>query len=194
VMKKLNIPLLYEKNRLIEESKADFNSEAPMDTVRSFRSEYNDATENHQQFLNEKEIHPESIITHGERISLEERVPGYLRNPEGGVECRNYEELRAQDGIVLEVMKRASKQLIEGKNMVAVSLPVRIFEPRSTLSRITDNWGAGPHYFEKISKCDDPVERMKIWISFSLSGMYMNIKQLKPFNPILGETYQVLFP
>jgi hypothetical protein len=197
--KKLNSGQIYDKNKLlIEESKMEFNSEAPMDTVRSYKSEYNDANETHHNhnyphshLERDKETHPESIITHGQKISLEERLPGYLRNSEGGVECRNYEELRAQEGIVLEVMKRASKQLIEGKNMVAVSLPVRIFEPRSTLTRITDVWGAGPHYFDKITNCDDKIERMKLWISFAISGMYMNMKQLKPFNPILGETYQV---
>lgn len=197
---KLNNGHILDKNKiLIEEPNIEFNTEAQMDTVRSCKTEYNDANETHHNHNyphshidRDTEIHPDSIITHGQRVTLEERLPGYLKNSEGGVECRNYEELRAQEGIVLEVMKRASKQLIEGKNMVAVSLPVRIFEPRSTLSRITDIWGAGPHYFDKISNCCDKIERMKLWISFAISGMYMNLKQLKPFNPILGETYQVI--
>jgi len=32
---------------------------------------------------------------------------------------------------------------------------------------------------------------MKNVVSFCMAGLYMNCKQMKPFNPILGETYQV---
>ena len=133
------------------------------------------------------------VITHGRRVSLEERYPGYSRYPQGGVECKNIDELKKQDGLIVELMKRVGKQLLEGKNLVAVSLPVRIFEPRSTLERISDLWGAGPHYLNKAVKTLDPIERMKIIIAFAISGMHTNIKQLKPFNPILGETYEVKF-
>jgi hypothetical protein len=88
-------------------------------------------------------------------------------------------------------MKRAGKQLLEGKNIVGVSLPVRIFEPRSMLTRITDLWSGGPYYFNKAASCTNPIERMKLITTYAVNGMHMNIKQLKPFNPILGETYEV---
>jgi hypothetical protein len=39
----------------------------------------------------------------------------------------------------------------------------------------------------------DPVERMKLVITFALSGLHNTCKQKKPFNPILGETYQAVF-
>jgi hypothetical protein len=38
------------------------------------------------------------------------------------------------------------------------------------------------------------VERMKMIIAFSISGLHTNIKQLKSFNPILGETYEGHWP
>jgi hypothetical protein len=164
------------------------NSDLIMETVRSFKS-FDNLEDDLEKI--EQNNNPYSIITYGERISLEERFPGYLRNPQGGVECRNYEELSTQDGIILEVMKRAGKQLLEGKNIVSVSLPVRIFEARSTLHRISDNWGTGSKYFNKIANLSNPIERMKNYIAFAISGLHMGIKQLKPFNPILGETYQV---
>ena len=137
------------------------------------------------------DVNLQRMITNGRRLKLEDRFINYFRYPEGGVECRNYEELRTQDGLILELMKRAGKQLIEGKNVVAISLPVRIFESRSMVERITDIWGAGPHYFNLACKTQDPVMRMKLILAFCVSGMHMNIKQLKPFNPILGETYEV---
>ena len=44
---------------------------------------------------------------------------------------------------------------MEGKNVVGISLPVRIFEPRSILERITDWWCTGPEYLTKASKCQN---------------------------------------
>ena len=40
---------------------------------------------------------------------------------------------------------------MEGKGIVAVSLPVRMFEKRSTIERICDLWCTGPFYLKKAS-------------------------------------------
>jgi hypothetical protein len=79
---------------------------------------------------------------------------------------------------------------MEGKTVVGVSLPVRIFEPRSTLERMVDFWSTAPVYLTRAAETDDPVERMKNVICFCMSTLYYGTRQLKPFNPILGETYQ----
>ena len=62
---------------------------------------------------------------------------------------------------------------MEGKGIVAVSLPVRIFEKRSTVEKICDLWATGPHYLKKAALESDPLERMKFVISFMISGMHM---------------------
>jgi len=144
---------------------------------------------NYNNFISQ--INPKSIITNGKPVLLGERLQNYYKNPEGGVECRNHEELHTQDGIILELMKRAGKQLLEGKNIVGVSLPVKIFEPRSTLIRLTDLWGTAYEYFNKAAESINPIERIKMIIIMAMSGIHMNAKQTKPFNPILGETYEV---
>ena len=84
-----------------------------------------------------------------ERKPLEVRKHGYKRVKEGGIECTNEEELKCQEGIVSDLLKSAGKTLMEGKNVVGISLPVRIFEPRSTIERITDWWAFGPIYLTK---------------------------------------------
>ena len=43
-------------------------------------------------------------------------------------------------------------------------------------------------YFRK-----DPIERMKAVLSFVYAGLTLSISQLKPFTPLLGETYEVEF-
>lgn len=79
--------------------------------------------------------------------------------------------------------------------MVAVSLPVRMFEKRSTLERIIDLWCTGPLYLKKSAlESSSPLERMKYVITFVVSGMHMVASQRKPFNPIIGETFEGLWP
>lgn len=36
----------------------------------------------------------------------------------------------------------------------------------------------------------DPAERLKLCLCFLVAGLHRGATQLKPFNPILGETYQ----
>ncbi len=82
---------------------------------------------------------------------------------------------------------------MEGKHVVGVSLPVRIFEPRSTLERMVDSWGTAPVFLSQAAATADPIERLKNVICFCVSGLHYGTRQLKPFNPILGETYQGYF-
>jgi hypothetical protein len=138
---------------------------------------------------------PSTVLYHdGNRVSLEVRLPGYTRDLRGGIKCVNKQELDSQKGIILELIAKAGKQLMEGKNVVSVSLPVRIFEPRSTLERMVDWWCTAPKYLMAASQARDPLERFKQVITFAISGLYYGTRQLKPFNPVLGETYQGKFP
>jgi hypothetical protein len=98
--------------------------------------------------------------------------------------------LASQKGIIIELIKKAGRQLIEGKHVVGVSLPVRIFEPRSTLERMVDWWCTAPIYLTAAAQTSDPVTRVKNVMAFVISCLHYGTRQLKPFNPILGETYQ----
>jgi Oxysterol-binding protein len=118
-------------------------------------------------------------------------LPGLERHSGGGIFCNNKEEMERQKGVASELAKRIGKSLLSGKSVTTISLPVRIFEPRSFLERMTDIWCFAPIYLPKAASIvNDPVERLKYVIVFLLSGLHRGGKQLKPFNPILGETYQ----
>lgn len=60
---------------------------------------------------------------------------------------------------------------MEGKNIISVSLPVRIFEPRSMIERVCDWWGFHPIYLE-LAANSDPLERFKLVITMVLAGLY----------------------
>jgi hypothetical protein len=44
---------------------------------------------------------------------------------------------------------------MEGKSVVGISLPVRIFEARSTIERICDWWGFYPVYLRMACRTSD---------------------------------------
>ena len=74
--------------------------------------------------------------------------------------------------------------------MVGVSLPVRIFEPRSLLERVSDGWIS---FIEPLEKCVvnnySSERRIACVLGCVINGLSRACNQLKPFNPILGETF-----
>lgn len=62
------------------------------------------------------------------------------------------------------MIKTCGEKLIKGQGIVSISLPVRIFEPRSTLERICDNWAFLPIYLKKASQTKVKIITTKIFI------------------------------
>lgn len=94
----------------------------------------------------------------------------------------------------MDLLKRAGKTLMEGRGIVGISLPVRIFEKRSVVERICDLWSTGPVYLRRAALEQNPIERMKLVITFVVSGMHQVASMRKPFNPIIGETFEGVWP
>lgn len=78
---------------------------------------------------------------------------------------------------------------MKGLSISHMSLPIKIFEPRSTIQRIVDLWTFAPIFLKKAAETDNHLERLKLTIAFTVSSIYMCVGQDKPFNPLLGETH-----
>lgn len=91
----------------------------------------------------------------------------------------------------MEMMKTAGRNLLKGKmNLISVSMPVKMFEPRSYLEKLTDVW-VHTKYLKEAAGTEDPVEQMRLIVAWFISGMqFVFLGFKKPFNPILGETWQ----
>jgi len=111
----------------------------------------------------------------------------------GGLKWTQEDELKQQRGVAWDVVKQVGTALWEGKDLVTVSLPVYLFEPRSFIERLADGFSFAPIFLSKAAGCTDPLERMKNVIAFYVAGIHLTATQKKPFNPILGETYQGRF-
>lgn len=60
------------------------------------------------------------------------------------------------------IIKQLGSNLISGKSVMNMSLPVEIFDKRSMLDLIADTLGFLPHYLTQAAKESNPVEQMKL--------------------------------
>lgn len=89
------------------------------------------------------------------------------------------------------MVSQIGSYIMARKSIVNISLPVTVFRKESHLKTIARNFAYAPMLLEK-SVHQSPVDRMKQAITFQISMCILTICMTKPFNPILGETYQGL--
>lgn len=112
----------------------------------------------------------------------------------GGLRCTDKEAMERQKGVLKDVVKEFAKNFIKGLGISHMSLPVRMFEPRSTIQRVADYFCFAPVFLKQGSQQTNKVERFKYLAAYMIAGMHVCTGQLKPFNPLLGETLQATMP
>lgn len=123
----------------------------------------------------------------------ESQLNGHILLKEGGLQCVDDRVLTKQSGVIMDVIAQVTACLLKGKGIVGLSLPIRLFEPRSTLERMLDRWAFMPVFLQN-SLSLPTIERFKRVISMAIAGLYISPSQEKPFNPLLGETLQAYWP
>ncbi|KAG6415486.1 hypothetical protein SASPL_122897 [Salvia splendens] len=112
-------------------------------------------------------------------------------NPEGGKEDAEEE---AQRGRWKDEERDSYWKLMQnyiGSDITSmVTLPVLIFEPMTMLQKMAELMEYS-YLLDQADKCDDPYMRMVYASSWALSVYYAYQRTWKPFNPILGETYEM---
>lgn len=97
--------------------------------------------------------------------------------------------IEKQKYAVTFLLKKIGSNIISGKSILGVSLPVNVFEKRSNTERIAYSMTLAPDFLEKAALSDDPIVQLKYSITFLLSTSLLYLNLEKPFNPILGETF-----
>jgi hypothetical protein len=116
----------------------------------------------------------------------------YVKDMEG-VFCKSEEIVKKQGGVITDMAKQVAKGIFGFSGIVSISLPIRIFEPRSMLERYSDWWCFAPILLRKAAVVKDKLEAFKQVICFVLSAICLSSGQMKPFNPLLGETFEAGF-
>uniref|UniRef100_A0A6I8N9W7 Oxysterol-binding protein n=1 Tax=Ornithorhynchus anatinus TaxID=9258 RepID=A0A6I8N9W7_ORNAN len=80
-----------------------------------------------------------------------------------------------------------------GKDLSKVSMPVELNEPLNTLQHLCEEVEYS-ELLDKASETDDAYERMVLIAAFAVSGYCSTYFRAgsKPFNPVLGETYECI--
>ncbi|KAL7062179.1 hypothetical protein AAHC03_01288 [Spirometra sp. Aus1] len=77
-----------------------------------------------------------------------------------------------------------------GKELTKIAMPVNFSEPLSMLQRLTENFEYSD-CLDRAAACSDPLEQLAYVAAFTISSYACTaIRVNKPFNPLLGETYE----
>ncbi|XP_048836635.1 oxysterol-binding protein 2 isoform X2 [Brienomyrus brachyistius] len=78
-----------------------------------------------------------------------------------------------------------------GKELSKIPMPVNFNEPLSMLQRLTEDLEYH-ELLDKAARCDSSLEQMCYVAAFSVSSYSTTVhRTAKPFNPLLGETYEL---
>lgn len=78
-----------------------------------------------------------------------------------------------------------------GQDLRRISLPLVLNEPASGLQRMGEGITNCHGLFKQAAHCDDPIRRLVLTSTFLISMVAdLNIRRKKPFNPMLGETFE----
>ncbi|KAJ7961408.1 Oxysterol-binding family protein [Quillaja saponaria] len=113
-------------------------------------------------------------------------------NPEGGTEDAEQE---AKMGRWKQEDRDSYWKIMQkyvGSDVTSmVTLPVLIFEPMTMLQKMAELMEYS-YLLDMADECEDPYMRLVYASSFFISVYYALQRTWKPFNPILGETYEMV--
>jgi hypothetical protein len=95
-----------------------------------------------------------------------------------------------QRGVIKHFLSKLGSNLLSASGIMNVSLPINIFDERSLLEVFAHQCRLSPYFLEKAGESDSPLEKLKLTTVFAISRIHLSVTQLKPFNPIWGETFQ----
>jgi hypothetical protein len=128
------------------------------------------------------------------RRALAARVWKQFRpHASGGLQMYDEEELKRQRGVVWELVKMVGNRIAEGMELRDIGVPLPLLQPSSMLECMSRAWAFAPTYLAAAARSSDPIERFKLVITFAISGMHLSAQCKKPFNPILGETFEAQY-
>ena len=80
-----------------------------------------------------------------------------------------------------------------GQDLTRVSMPVIMNEPMSGLQRFAEMLVDEEEQFRIAAHTDDPVKRLtRVCMAFVSFLASSKLRKRKPFNPMLGETYEMV--
>jgi hypothetical protein len=85
--------------------------------------------------------------------------------------------MNEQKKVLTFIIKRIGKNILSGKGILNISLPVDIFCRESNIERLAMSFGYCPRYFEKVANAKDPMDQLKAVLAsnFGSSLIYLTM-------------------
>ena len=111
-----------------------------------------------------------------------------------GLELIDHNLISRLDKVVGYMVKGVGKTVFSGQNLSQVSIPIFINDERSMLEALIVPARYAYLYLNKAVEAMK-LERMKLITTYFINILHLGMAGYKPFNPILGETFQsIIYP
>ena len=120
--------------------------------------------------------------------------PPYANTYYGGVDFPDEKTTSLLRGMGWDLIKLIGKKILSGDfNLTTVTIPIKVMVPLTILQHVCNGHYNFPLYLNLANEIDDVVEKMKLVITACISAWYKSNLFLKPLNPILEETYEMMW-
>ena len=109
---------------------------------------------------------------------------------EPGLVLTDKDFIDRQNRAVKWLLHKISSSIWKGQSIMNISLPVYIFDKRTMLQVFAYELRESPYYLSRAYHTKNTIERLKWMTAFLLCQIYVSPLRTKPFNPIIGETFQ----
>ena len=186
----LKVILKFSNESLIDQFMFDFNNKSISDKLNyilSLSKEEKTEEEIKNEYKNYKELTPFQYYSDYEN----EWKNNYInKHNKSGLLYTNEVAKKMGYKAIKYLIAKFSKNIIQGKSIFSNSLPVFLFDKRTLLSAFAYDQKLAPIFLTKAAFCSDKIERLKWVTTYLMSGLHFPVIQVKPFNPIIGETFQ----
>ena len=156
--------------------------------IEKFTSTIEKEEEKIKKILEEENLTPIKYETQYEKLVETDYENSLYAN---GLIYKNEEGKQVMYTGIKWLIKKFGANLIQGRSVLSISLPVILFDKRTLHECLAYEIRAAPYFLTHAAYCTDIFERLK-WITcFLISTCPIDVIQIKPFNPIIGETFQV---
>ena len=115
----------------------------------------------------------------------------YVNDPEkSGLLYINEEGKNIGYKAIKYLIAKFTKNIMESKKILNISLPVFMFDKRTLQMGFAHEQKLAPIFLSKAAYSSDKIERLKWVTTYLMSSLHFSVIQIKPFNPIIGETFQ----
>lgn len=186
----VKIIIKFSDENLINQFLSEFNNKPFSEKLNynfSFSKETKTEEEIKKDYENYKKLEPFKFYNDYEN----EWKKNYTNTPEkSGLLYINEEDKQIGYRAVKYLISKFSQNILQGKSVLNISLPVFIFDKRTLHSAFAYEQRLAPIFLTKAALCKDKIERIKWVTTYLMSCLHFSVIQVKPFNPIIGETFQ----